>query len=497
MRFFEFQLPAPNSKFASEIESDLEKVNAIAAENPELEKEINAKLQALINLVKSGAPAKPVQPVAKQPAPTDAPIDQTKEMREAISVTPSLIDQLKSLLGDGVDAVKQKAIQATLDQIIASSREEGKQAADTEFKEWYRSINSVLLMLGKKAQGYTDLTDEDFKAMPSAQRTAAKKVQVNAEKFAQDLGQSLQSMFMNKVFGQDETKITKEQVLVFLQDALDGSVIDNASLVKQQGVGKLEDYFDTRYKNIFDEIKSELFKLKPPASGSANVGPGELALAMLGNPAEKPDKGDIKIGKEMYEIKAGSGSVGGRFNSSQVGKADSAWSDWTAGLKAIVPNEMFTDRFNNVTMSGGKQRSKIASRYNWNDTGIKALNAEVLKPYSDFNKTQKLLTDVFRRIVKNSAKLPDFNKAIELMIASDGTIKPDYMKYYSKIMYDSYNQADQVTNIILINTGTLSFTVIRNSKDLMDRFGQDFKPSGGFNWNDNQQTASPQFVVAK
>jgi hypothetical protein len=132
---------------------------------------------------------------------------------------------------------------------------------------------------------------------------------------------------------------------------LGGMEKEVAALVKQQGVGKLEDYFDPRYKNIFDEIKSELFKLKPPASGSANVGPGELALAMLGNPAEKPDKGDIKIGEEMYEIKAGDGSVGGRFNSSQVGKADSAWSDWTAGLRAIVPNEMFTDRFNNVSMS--------------------------------------------------------------------------------------------------------------------------------------------------
>jgi len=494
MRFFEFQLPATDTKFAAEIKSDLEKVNALAAENPELEKQINAKLQALINLTKS----KTSRPAQKQPVSTNAPLDQTKEMREGIATTTtSLIAQLMALADAVVDAATKQAMQSQIDQILALSHEEGKQAANAEFKKWYNDIKSVLLMLGKKAQGYTDLTDEDFKAMTSAQKTAAKKIKVNAEKFARDLGQSLQAMFMNKVFGQDETKITKEQVLTFLQDALDGSVIDNASLVKQQGVGKLEDYFDPRYKNIFDEIKSELFKLKPPASGSANVGPGELALAMLGNPAEKPDKGDIKIGEEMYEIKAGDGSVGGRFNSSQVGKADSAWSDWTAGLRAIVPNEMFTDRFNNVSMSGGKQRSKIASKYNWNDKGIEALNAEVLGPYSDFNKTQKLLTDVFRRIVKNYDKLKDFDRAIELMIAPDGIIKPDYMKYYSKIMYDSYNAADGVTNIILINTGTLSFTVIRNSKDLMSRIGQDFKPTGGFNWNDNQQTASPQFVVVK
>jgi len=482
MRFFEFKLPAQDSQLFQKIQDELSDLVELTKDLPEedpVRKQVSAYLEKL--KTKAGVTEDAVETAAD---------DLLTALATAIGgpgSTMALMD---------IQKLKEK-VKAQLSQFGQAHQQVGKEEADTEFKSWYRNIKSILLLLGKKAQGYTDLSDEDFKAMPSAQRASAKKVQINAEKFAQDLGQSLQAMFMNKVFGQDETKITKEQVLTFLQDALDGSVIDNASLVKQQGVGNLENYFDSRYKNIFDEIKTELFKLKPPASGSANVGPGELALAMLGNPAEKPDKGDIKIGKEMYEIKAGAGSVGGRFNSSEVGKANEAWSDWTAGLKEIVPNDKFTDRFNNVTMSSGKQRTKIASKYNWNDAGIKALNTEVLGPYSDFTKTQKLLTNVFRRIVKNYAELTDFDKAIELMIAQDGTIKPDYMKYYGKIVYDSYNKADGVTNIILINTNNLQFTVIRNSKDLMNRVGQDFKPTGGFNWNDNQQTASPQFVISK
>jgi hypothetical protein len=487
MRFFEFKLPTPGSAFDTELKQHLLTLINNAKKLPETDPKRIQFNQFLQNIkAEAGITEDPVAEVNQE------------TVNAVLSFLAKQGDKTATMyLMDGAKILGDKRVQAALQKKAEVHTELGREEADAEFKKWYNNIKSVLLMLGKKAQGYTDLTDEDFKSMASTQRASAKKVQLNAEKFAQDLGQSLQSMFMNKVFGQEETKITKEQVLTFLQDALDGSVINNASLVKQQGVGNLENYFDPRYKNIFDEIKTELFKLKPPASGSANVGPGELALAMLGNPAEKPDKGDIKIGEEMFEIKAGAGSVGGRFNSSEVGKANEAWADWTAGLKEIVPNNKFTDRFNNVTTSSGKQRTKIASKYNWNDTGIKALNTEVLGPYSDFSKTQKLLTNVFRRIVKNYAELKDFDKAIKLMIAPDGTIKPDYMKYYGKIVYDSYNKADGVTNIILINTNNLQFTVIRDSKDLMNRVGQDFKPTGGFNWNDNQQTASPQFIISK
>ena len=57
---------------------------------------------------------------------------------------------------------------------------------------------------------------------------------------------------------------------------------------------------------------------------------------MLGNPAAKADKGDIQVGDEMYEVKAGAGSVGGRFNSDKVTTALGGWKAWDKGLGEIA-----------------------------------------------------------------------------------------------------------------------------------------------------------------
>jgi len=496
MRAFEFKHPI---KEAEAVSTPISTQGAVVL-NQALDKAI-AMAKQIGNKIK-----KPIRKII----PTNQPAESIREAKAdyltLIAEAKKDLDVLAKLLPPAtaesqkiLDGFKQKI--AELEKIhqreLKKAEKTGGAKEEQDFKQWFQSIKQILLALGKKAQGYSDLTDEDLKAMTSKQRSSAKKVAVNAQKFAEDLGQSLQALFLHKIYGQEETSLSRDKVLNFLQDALNGSVIDNARMIQEKGVGNLENYFDPSYKDVFDEIKDELFKLKPPAAGSANIGPGELALAMLGNPAEKPDKGDIKIGEEMFEIKAGAGPVGGRFNSSEVGKANEGWNTWTKGLKEIVPDKDFTDRFTSETKSSGKTRQKLASKYNWNTKGVDALNKEVLEPYSDFEKTKKLLTDTFKIIIKNHDKLSSFDKAIDKMInPSDGTLVPNFMQFYARMVYESYNEADGVTNIILINTDNLQFTIIRSGQDLMKRIGKDFRSSGGFNWNDNQQTASPQFVLA-
>ena len=87
--------------------------------------------------------------------------------------------------------------------------------------------------------------------------------------------------------------------------------IDNARMVAQDK-GKIDDFVNKEYKKVYDAIAGRL--ILETASGGANIGPGELALAMLGNPSAKAKKGDIDIHGTIYEIKAGAGSIGGRFN---------------------------------------------------------------------------------------------------------------------------------------------------------------------------------------
>lgn len=368
----------------------------------------------------------------------------------------------------------------------------GQRKGEDEFKKWFQSIDQILIRLGKKAQGYTDPTAEDLKAMTAKERAGAKKVGINAEKFASDLGQSLKALFLNKIYGQEESTITKERVLEFLKAAENGSVINNMELVSRDH-GNITDVFDDDYKDVLVELAPQLFKLKPPAAGSANIGPGELALAMLGNPSNKADKGDININGEMYEIKAGSGTVGGRFNSSDVGKAKEGWKPWNDGIKKIM-GANYDPNQTNVAKSGKKT---LGSKFNWNDSGVQKFNAEV-GPYTDKAKTVELISNVMKVLFKNYKKIKNMPQYIDGMINNDGTINVDlYMMYWARALYDSYQEADGVTNILIINTGNLDYTIIRNSQDVEGKFQKTFRTSGGFNWNDGQQTASPQFVVKK
>jgi hypothetical protein len=207
MRFFEFKLPAQDSQLFQKIQNELSDLVELTKDLPEedpVRKQVSAYLEKL--KTKAGVTEDAVE---------------TAEDELLIAFATAIGGSGATMALMDIQKLKEQ-VKAKLAQFGQAHQQVGKEEADTEFKSWYRNIKSILLLLGKKAQGYTDLSDEDFKAMPSAQRASAKKVQINAEKFAQDLGQSLQAMFMNKVFGQDETKITKEQVLTFLQDALDG-----------------------------------------------------------------------------------------------------------------------------------------------------------------------------------------------------------------------------------------------------------------------------------
>lgn len=404
---------------------------------------------------------------------------------------PSVKTIRDELLKDLQD-IQAKQIKTARRAGIEKGYTAGQRKGEDEFKQWYQSIDQILIRLGKKAQGYTDPTPAELKAMTSAQRSGAKKVGINAEKFASDLGQSLKALFLNKIYGQEQSKITKEKVLEFLKAAENGSVINNMELVSQDH-GNIANVFDDDYKDILAELAPQLFKLKPPAAGSANIGPGELALAMLGNPSTKADKGDININGEMYEIKAGSGTVGGRFNSSDVGKAKEGWKTWSDGIKKIM-GKNFDPNQVNIAKSGKKT---LGAKYNWNDSGIAKFNSEV-GPKTDKAKTMELISDVMKVLFKNYKKLKNIPSYIKGMVNNDGTINIDtYMMYWSRALYDSYQEADGVTNILIINTGNLDYTIIRNSEDIQEKFQNTFRTSGGFNWNDGQQTASPQFVVKK
>ncbi len=384
-----------------------------------------------------------------------------------------------------------------MEDLVASSKKEGAEEERQEFKKWYNGLGAKLLKLGQKAISHVEVTAEELKALSSTERSKVKSSQINANKFAEELGNSLETLFLKVLFtdaGKD-FNITIKDVDDFLDEAYKGTVINNQQLVAQDS-GLIDDFVNERSKKVYDAIAGPVVKLKPPASGGANIGPGELALAMLGNPAAKADKGDIQVGDDMYEVKAGAGSVGGRFNSDKVTTALGGWKAWDKGLKEIAGE--------GVILRDKNAKGKDRSLYNFNNTGIEKVNSEILSKYSDPVKTKKWLTKTFQSLVTNHAELPNMERYIDSMIVKsddpelNGTIdEKTYMNLYARLLYDSYSKADGVTNIIIIDTKSRTYRIIRDSEDLGAKLGQKggVRTSGGFNWNDNHQKASPQFVT--
>ena len=484
----------------AEVEDDLNNIETVAAnakeQDPSYYKKIQNSLLKLTQKAKKLLAKQDQEPAVEEDAALaiDDPVAQSIEMLRKIIARLCQGKPIEVCQNpDAMEMAQEVAtLEGKLDDRYKQERQAGKDEEQQEFKDFYNSLSGILQKLGKKAQGHTDLTDEMLSAMDSKKKSSAKKVQLNAEKFATELGNSLESLFLEALLTPEGQKlgITRDDITDFLTHALDGTVIDNARMVSQDK-GKIDDFVNSEYKKVYDAIAGRLIPLKPPASGGANIGPGELALAMLGNPSAKAKKGDIDIDGTIYEIKAGAGSIGGRFNSDEVTTAFAGWNTFDRELKNIAGDEL-------VTRGKSEKTGKPVSLYNWNDKGISALNTQVLAPLNNKKATVQFLTNTFRKIVKNHEEVDIFDQAIDSMVKDDGTINEEtYMKLYSRILYESYSKADGISNIMIIDTAAREYVIIRSGKDLSKKLGSEVRSSGGFNWNDNHQKASPQYVISR
>ena len=510
-----------------------------------------ASVTAFVNKLQGQAQTKPQE----QPAQPEQPAQQAADPNATVEAkaNPNVQKKLYSIKDyEAADARAEKAIQeikdavksisdlpiddaqkeATIKQInapldalvkefktIRAQRDSAKAERD-EAVNFVKEVTGILVTLGNKVQGYEQ---EDTSKMTSAQRSQAKKRGVNAEKFTKTLKQALFGKILDMQEGSD---ITNDDIKTFLQACADGKVINMIQLI---GVdrGNVKDHVNPEYQKVFDVFVEENIFSYSPGTTSGAIGPGEMALSMMGNPAEKGKKGDLKIGDEEVEIKA-SASSGGRLNSKAIAKATTGWQVWKENIANILSNAP-DDATIGVSDKKGKinqvkinkwngnqfnynaktKKSKEASRYNWNPKGIDALNAEVLQKYSDFDKTYKLFRDTIVSLVQNYDALKKDNPStgykgfdpdalIANAIERDGTI--DYLKVnkaYTRIAYSSYHLADGITTVMLLRTDTLDYTIIKDGIELADRLGDDVVMGAGFNWNDDQQTPTPGYTASK
>jgi hypothetical protein len=345
---------------------------------------------------------------------------------------------------------------------------------------------------------------------------------VNAEKFTKTLKQALFGKILDMQEGSD---VSGQEIKEFLEACVRGDVINMLQVIGTSR-GNIKDHVNPKYQKVFDVFVEENIFSYAPGTTSGAIGPGEMALSMMGNPAEKGKKGDLKIGNEEVEIKA-SAKTGGRFNSKAIAKATTGWQTWAKKINEIM-SQAPEDATISVTQKDGseklipareyngnrynviKGKAKQGSKYNWNASGFKALNIEVLQPYSNLRQTYDLFESSIRALVQNYDKLDKpqqgnshhkpFNPGnlIEAAINDDGTVDMKKMNIaYSKIAYASYHLADGITTVMLLRTDNLDYTIFRDADELVDQMnGDSIITGGGFNWNDDQQTPTPGYIAS-
>ena len=455
---------------------------------------------------------------------------EDKELEEELELMRQQYDEMAKLqILDAGEATKRDDILAratkSLDKVTAKF-ESIRLQRDTAIAErdeavkFIKDVTGVLVTLGNKVQGFR--ADEDLSNFSGKEKTAYKKMAVNAQKFTKTLKQALFGKILDMQEGSD---VSGQEIKEFLEACVRGDVINMLNVIGTSQ-GNIKDHVNPKYQKVFDVFVEENIFSYAPGTTSGAIGPGEMALSMMGNPAEKGKKGDLKIGDEEVEIKA-SAKTGGRFNSKAIAKATTGWQTWAQKINEIM-SQAPKDATISVTQKDGseklipareyngnrhnviKGKAKKGSKYNWNSSGFKALNIEVLQPYSNLRQTFDLFESTIRALVQNYDKLDKpqqdnshhkpFNPGdlIEAAINDDGTVDPKKMNIaYSKIAYASYHLADGITTVMLLRTDNLSYTIFRNADDLVDQMNNNtVTTGGGFNWNDDQQTPTPGYIAS-
>ena len=299
--------------------------NAVATMDPTVKSNVVSNLTSLAQKVRDFV----TKNIKKTPEPqTEALGSEDQEAESALQRLKTDIATIEaSDIDENIKASFLASLNETLDKLTKASEniKTSRDSARTERDEainFVKDVTGVLVTLGNKVQGYT--ADLDTSDMTARDRASYKKMSINADKFTKTLKQALFGKILDM---QEESDIKAEEIKEFLQACVDGKVINMLRLISVDR-GNVKDFVNPNYQKVFDVfVKENIFSYAPGTTSGA-IGPGEMALSMMGNPAEKGKKGDLKIGDEEVEIKA-SAKTGGRFNSKAIAKATTGWQTWS------------------------------------------------------------------------------------------------------------------------------------------------------------------------
>jgi hypothetical protein len=466
MRFKEFKI----IESVNTAQSDLDVISQITTDHPEISNKINPAIISLINFLKTK--------VGNDQSIKETPQQQALLDELAVLLSKPMDDQTRQLAQAKIAKVKEYAIAQEQDseKQYNLGKIEGGVQKEKEIQAFFSGLEGQLKQLASKS--------------------------APTQRIAKEIVTRFKGSFTDVVLR--DQKISKEELSEFLQAGIDGRVINMSSLVKSNN-GNLKTYVDKKFIKILEIIKDDIFGYVPPGTG-ANMGPGEVALTMFGNPAKKGDIGDLDIGGVMYEIKGakpgeksgtGLSGSGGRLNGTQVQKP-------TTGFKII--NDYFAKNLPDVPSTFKNDKGKLISRFNWNAKGIKLFNSVVTESIPDIDKridfvTHFMLT-LWAGLITNHNDIKNFDTEILRTVdLEEGVINiQTAISIVTKLLYESYKLSNghlvpgktgKQLYIIVLNAFTLNYVIIRNANDF-----DAVKIAGSINWTDANQSTSPQLFLA-
>jgi hypothetical protein len=443
------------------------------------------------------APAPVATPAVKPETPpvNPQPIQNTVESIEEAGPAPAPVDsiaELKAKLNDNAELMKYLKFQA------------GK--GDKQATNLVKQLTAKAAELSVLLDSAITQASESYKILdPYLKKMLSRMGSDGPAEVAK----------MRTIFQKDE--IPTNDAIEFLKAAQNGDVIDMVKLVRTSD-GVIDSFVKPKLRKTFVKVIGDFFDVLPQATGG-NIGPGEVAFTLLGNPVEKVRKGDLMVGAEpngeKFEIKAGNTTIpqtkkgagtpklsGAILGGDKIPTGKSAW----PAVKKILDVAGFTDT--EVADTDGKPYPN----YRLNNVGMKQFNDAIIAQKIPTKRVAQAFSDIINILYPSVWDENVLTDITEILKRGKGkivlaTVKPgeakalennnDLMRYITSKALETYKQDVGKDNFIFFNKTTRTFKVLRG-----DEFNQDLSdPSGklkvirGIDWNDGAYKASPGLML--
>lgn len=560
MRAFEFNLRQNlHEQVSLQIKKDIDAIIQGVQQNPENADIVAKKLAALNDAVdkmisvdqQSASVTKevPPKPQVKSVAPLAKPNLAPQPSPAVPSVAPAAtIEGLDEAKKSSVDLATQEALELKskihnillstsnvakqsklLAELIIDTKQSAIKQAGQEFVNKQIKYSEVFKTTIEKLAAKIDGELEKIAGMApfnaeqpgiplkDTKGKITAKNQKNLETVKGKITTGLNGVFSEiNVMGFTSGDEVKAAINEFLNDMIVG-VVDFGEVLSRKK-GNIEAMFNkvsadqgksAEYLQVFEKVKDAMWNTVIDIGKGTNMGPGELGLALILQPANKSTKGDLGYGDQTIELKGSRDPKSGARLGLEMGNK----SRQDSSYQSEILNKYFPitkPKYIQTVPTGAGGTKKVS--LNLTPTGIALLNT-LIKKENNFNTEAFLLDSILLTLDGNAKDKAGWQKNIEksgliptCINLEDKTI--DYNKWVKALtliqyqLYGGESGRSQFKTIMVFSPTSTNFRVINNTREFAKAIddGQSGLPngivaSGGLSFNLDKFAKTPQVGI--